>query len=66
MKKYLLMATMIILVLLPGTQTLAQENKIESRGNIEGIVNIYSNDIRYLENEINELLKECKEDTYYE
>lgn len=60
------MALMIILLLLPGTKTLAEENKIESRGNIEGIVNIYSNDIRYLENEINELLEECKEDTYYE
>lgn len=66
MKKYLLMALMIILLLLPGTKTLAEENKIESRGNIEGIVNIYSNDIRYLQNEINELLEEFKEDTYYE
>lgn len=60
------MALMIILLLLPGTKTLAEENKIESRGNIEGIVNIYSNDIRYLQNEINELLEEFKEDTYYE
>lgn len=45
---------------------LAEEEQIKSKGNIEGIINFYSDDIRYLENEIDELLDECREEIYYE
>lgn len=47
---------------MPGTKILAEEEKIKSKGNIEGIINFYKDDIKYLESEIKSLLEECKED----
>lgn len=47
---------------LPAIKTMAEESNIKSRGNIEGIINFYSDDIRYLEEEIDKLLAECMED----
>lgn len=54
------------IILIPGIKTLAGESSIKSRGSIEGIINFYSDDIRYLEEEIDKLFEECKEELNYE
>lgn len=57
---------MIGVLLIPEMKTQAEEEQIKSKGKIEGIINFYSDDIKYLKNEIDELLEECREETYYE
>lgn len=66
MRKILLIGLMIGILLIPGMKTLAEEERLSSRGKIEGVINFYSDDIKYLKNEIDKLLKECKEEIYYE
>ena len=66
MKRFILIGIIALGILFPGIKILAQESNIKSKGNIDGIVNFYSEDISYLENEINVLLEECKEDSNYE
>ena len=53
-----IIASMSIIVM----ETAAEERRIKSRGSIEGYESFYSDDIRYLEGEIRELLAECRED----
>ena len=45
-----------------ASKILAEENHIQSKGKIEGVVNFYSQDIRYLKSELNNLRMECLED----
>lgn len=66
MRKILLIGIVIGVLLIPEMKTQAEEEQIKSKGKIEGIINFYSDDIKYLKNEIDELLEECREETYYE
>ena len=63
-KKFLLGINIIgIMVMFLAKMVIqAEESHIKSQGNIEGIINFYSEDIRYLEDEITKLLAECMED----
>lgn len=53
---------MIGVLLIPEMKTQAEEEQIKSKGKIEGIFNFYSDDIKYLKNEIDELLEECRKE----
>lgn len=62
MRKILLIGIVIGVLLIPEMKTQAEEEQIKSKGKIEGIFNFYSDDIKYLKNEIDELLEECRKE----
>ena len=66
LKKVLLIGTVSVLLLIPGVKILAEEEKVKGEGVIEGIINFYDDDIKYLKDEINRLLEECREKVNYE
>lgn len=50
---------MIALYFVAGINVRAAEQKIIGEGNVGGFIQIFSEDILYLENEINRLMSEC-------
>lgn len=68
MRKKLFLGIVFIIVSMSVMviETDAEERRIKSRGSIEGYECFYSDDIRYLEEEIKELLIECREGEVYE
>lgn len=66
MKKVLLIGTVSVLLLIPGVKISAEEEKVKGEGVIEGIINFCDDDIKYLKDEINRLLEECRGKVNYE
>ena len=50
---------MIALCFVVGINVYATEQKMVGGGNIDGFVQFFSEDVLYLENEINNLMAEC-------
>lgn len=49
----------IVLCFVVGIRVSATEQKITGKGNVDGFIQFFSEDILYLENEINNLVAEC-------
>ena len=59
MKKRLTAGAIIVLCFAAGINAYAAEHKIEGEGKLGGFVQFFSEDILYLEKEINNLMVEC-------
>ena len=49
----------IALCFVAGISVCASEQKVIGKGNVVGFIRFFSEDILYLENEINQLMSEC-------
>lgn len=54
-----IVSAIIILCFVLGIRVYADEQKGRSVGNVEGMVQLYLQDISYLESEIKNLMSEC-------
>ena len=59
MKLKLMAGAFVVLCFVAGICVCAAEQKIVGKGNVEGFIQIFSEDILYLENEIKNLMSEC-------
>lgn len=59
MKLKLMAGAFVALCFAAGINVCAAEQKIVGKGSVGGFIQIFSEDILYLENEINNLMSEC-------
>lgn len=59
MKLKLVVCAIVALCFAAGINVCAVEQKMIGKGNVGGFIQIFSEDILYLENEINNLRSEC-------
>lgn len=59
MKVKKMICAMVVLCLVSGIGVYAREQKHVGKGKVEGFVEFMSQDISYLESELNSLMSEC-------
>lgn len=59
MKLRIITGAVIALCFVAGTSVRAAEHKVGGAGNVNGFVQLFSEDILYLEREISKLIAEC-------
>lgn len=59
MKLKILSGAVIALCFVTGINSYAAEQKVTGRGNVDGFVRFFSEDVFYLENEVRSLISEC-------